>query len=254
MNMKTTALQSMRKKLAEHHAVYGLWVTLESPAITEIAVHCGLDWIVVDAEHGHLDWHNIAEHVRACVRSNTVALVRVSHIDEGIIKRVLDIGADGIVVPHIESATDWRRALSYARYPPAGIRGIGAERATKWGSAFAEHVADANEHLMTIPIIESVKGGEHIDEIIAVEGTEIVFFGPADYSASAGYAGEWEGKGIAETINSIKNKIIAAGKNCGVMARSQDDLKNRYQQGFRMLSVGADAGLLLKTITSFFKA
>lgn len=244
----------MRKKLAEQHAVYGLWVTLESPAITEIAVHCGLDWVVVDAEHGHMDWHNIVEHIRAAVRSNTVVLVRISNVDEGIIKRVLDIGADGIVVPHIESAADWKKALFYARYPPAGVRGIGAERATQWGSNFAQHVKDADEHLLMIPIIESVKGGDNIDEIIAVEGTEIVFFGPADYSASAGYAGEWEGKGIPETIDRVKNKIVAAGKNCGVMARSKDDLNHRCKQGFRMLSIGADAALLLKTIKSFFES
>lgn len=244
----------MRKKLAEQHAVYGLWVTLESPAITEIAVHCGLDWVVVDAEHGHMDWHNIVEHIRAAVRSNTVVLVRISNVDEGIIKRVLDIGADGIVVPHIESAADWKKALFYARYPPADVRGIGAERATQWGSNFAQHVKDADEHLLMIPIIESVKGGDNIDEIIAVEGTEIVFFGPADYSASAGYAGEWEGKGIPETIDRVKNKIVAAGKNCGVMARSKDDLNHRCKQGFRMLSIGADAALLLKTIKSFFES
>lgn len=252
--MKTIALQLMRKKLAEQHVVYGLWVTLESPAITEIAVHCGLDWVIVDAEHGHMDWHNIVEHIRAAVRSNTVVLVRISNIDEGIIKRVLDIGADGIVVPHIESAADWQKALFYARYPPAGIRGIGAERATQWGSNFAQHVKDADKHMLMIPIIESVKGGDNIDEIIAVEGTEIVFFGPADYSASAGYAGEWEGKGIPETIDRVKNKIVAAGKNCGVMARSKDDLNHRCKQGFRMLSIGADAGLLLKTIKSFFES
>lgn len=251
--MKTTALQLMRKKLASLQTVYGLWVTLESASITEVAVHAGLDWVIIDAEHGHLDWHDIMEHIRAAVRSNTVVLVRISNIDEGIIKRVLDIGADGIVVPHIESAADWANALSYARYPPAGIRGIGAERATKWGSAFTQHVKDANENLLMIPIIESVKGGEHIDEIIAVDGTEIVFFGPADYSASAGYAGEWEGPGIAETIINIKNKITATGKHCGVMARSKDDLLNRQQQGFRMLSVGADAGLLLKTIKSILE-
>lgn len=250
--MKVNALQQLRKKIAGNEAVYGLWVTIESACITEIAVHCEMDWVVIDAEHGHMDWHNITEHIRAAVRSNTVVLVRISNIDEGIIKRVLDIGADGIIVPHIESAADWNKALSYARYPPNGIRGIGAERATKWGSAFSQHVKDANENLLMIPIIESVKGGEHIDEIIAVDGTEIIFFGPADFSASAGYAGEWEGKGVAESIINIKDKIIAAGKNCGVMARSLDDLKNRHQQGFRILSIGADAGLLLKSIKSFF--
>lgn len=251
--MKTIALQSMRKKLAEQQAVYGLWVTLDAASITEIAVHCGLDWVVIDAEHGHLDWHDITEHVRAAVRSNTVVLVRISNIDEGIIKRVLDIGADGIVVPHIESAAEWNKALWYARYPPAGMRGIGAERATKWGSAFAQHVQDANENLMMIPIIESVKGGDNIDEIMAVPGTEIVFFGPADFSASAGFAGEWEGGDVAASIQNIKNKIIAAGKNCGVMVRSKQDLQHRHEQGFRMLSIGADAGLLLKNIKSFLE-
>lgn len=251
--MKTTALQSMRQKLAEGKTVYGLWVTLESASITEISVACGLDWVVIDAEHGHMDWHNIVEHVRAAVRSNTVVLVRISNVDEGIIKRVLDIGADGIVVPHVETPEQWEKALYYARYPPAGQRGIGAERATKWGSAFSQHVKDANENLMMIPIIESVKGGNNIDKIIAVEGTEIVFFGPADYSASAGFAGEWEGKGVAQAIETIKNKIIAAGKNCGVMARSKKELQLRQKQGFRMLSIGADAGILLKGIQSFLE-
>lgn len=252
--MKTNALQSMRKKLAEQQTVYGIWVTLESASITEIAVHCGLDWVVIDAEHGHMDWRDINDHVRAAVRSNTVVLVRISNIDEGIIKRVLDIGADGIVVPHIESAAEWNKALSYARYPPAGIRGIGAERATKWGSAFSQHVKDANENLMMIPIIESVKGGNHIEEIIQVPGTEIIFFGPADFSASAGFAGEWEGGDVAASIQQIKNNIIAAGKHCGVMARSKEDLQHRVQQGFRMLSIGADAGLLLKNIKSFLES
>ena len=252
--MKTDALRLLRKKIQRKECVYGIWITLESASITEIAVACSLDWVVIDAEHGHLDWQNILEHIRAAVRSNTVVLVRISNIDEGIIKRVLDIGADGIVVPHIESAADWKRALSYARYPPAGIRGIGAERATKWGSNFSQHVKDADEHLLMIPIIESVTGGDNIDEIIAIKGTEIVFFGPADYSASAGYAGEWEGSGIAEAIDGVKNKIVAAGKNCGVTVKSKDDLNHRHKQGFRMLSIGADTGLLLKTITSFFES
>ena len=110
--MKVNALQQLRKKIAGNEAVYGLWVTIESACITEIAVHCEMDWVVIDAEHGHMDWHNITEHIRAAVRSNTVVLVRISNIDEGIIKRVLDIGADGIIVPHIESAADWNKALS----------------------------------------------------------------------------------------------------------------------------------------------
>src|SRR6204780_1260544 len=101
--MNTVALRRFRDRLAADQAVYGLWVTLEAPSVTEMAVALGLDWVVVDAEHGHLDWKEIVEHVRAAVRSDTVVLVRMAELNLGLIKRVLDIGADGVVVPWIET-------------------------------------------------------------------------------------------------------------------------------------------------------
>src|SRR5438477_9062434 len=97
--MKTSAIRSLRRKLAADQPVFGLWVTLESASITEMAVGLGLDWVVIDAEHGHLDWKDIVEHLRATVRSDTVALVRVAELNSGLIKRALDIGADGVVIP-----------------------------------------------------------------------------------------------------------------------------------------------------------
>src|SRR6266581_4960537 len=109
--MKIAALQKLRKKLAADEAVYGLWVTLESPSISEMAVALGLDWVVIDAEHGHLDWKEILEHVRATVRSDTVVLVRIAELNLGLIKRTLDIGADGVVVPWVESVEQLRQAV-----------------------------------------------------------------------------------------------------------------------------------------------
>src|ERR1044071_7103522 len=128
--MKTSALKRLRGKLAAGEPIYGLWVTLESPSISEMAVALGLDWIVIDAEHGHLDWKEIVEHLRAAVRSNTVVLVRIAELNLGLIKRALDMGADGIVIPWIETAEQLKEAVSFAMYPPEGVRGIGAERAT----------------------------------------------------------------------------------------------------------------------------
>src|SRR3954468_387535 len=128
--MKTKAVRAFRDRLARREPVYGLWVTLERPSITQMAVALGLDWVVIDAEHGHLDWKEIVEHVRATVRSDTVALVRIAQLNLGLIKRVLDVGADGVVVPWIENPEQLRQAVSYAHYPPRGVRGIGAERAT----------------------------------------------------------------------------------------------------------------------------
>src|SRR3954451_14475938 len=128
--MKTAAIQKFRDKLSREELVYGLWVTLETASITEMAVALGLDWVVVDAEHGHLDWRDVLEHVRATVRSETVVLVRIALLDRGLIKRVLDLGADGVVVPWIETETELRQAVAFANYPLEGLRGIGAERAT----------------------------------------------------------------------------------------------------------------------------
>src|SRR5215475_12741235 len=180
--MKIAALQKFRKKLAADEAVYGLWVTLESPSISEMAVALGLDWIVVDAEHGHLDWKEILEHVRAAVRSDTVVLVRVAELNGGFIKRALDIGADGIVIPWIETAEQLKQAVAFARFPPEGVRGIGAERATAWGQCFVQHTQEANENVLVVPIIESVTGGKSIQALAQVDGVELVLLGPADYS------------------------------------------------------------------------
>src|SRR6266545_1755979 len=155
--MKASACWNLRQNLAAGRPVFGLWVTLDSPAVTEMAVALGLDYVVIDAEHGHLDWKEIAEHIRATVRSETVALVRLAELSAGAVKRALDIGADGIVIPWMETREQLEQAVRFARYPTEGVRGIGAERATAWGQALAEHTASANEHVFVVPIIETVK-------------------------------------------------------------------------------------------------
>jgi 2-keto-3-deoxy-L-rhamnonate aldolase RhmA len=247
--MKSRAIQAMRQKLAAGQAVYGLWVTLESATITEMCVALGLDWVVVDAEHGHLDWHNILEHIRAAVRSDTVVLVRIAELNSGLIKRVLDIGADGVVVPWVETAEQLEQAVAYSNYPLKGLRGIGGERATGWGRATAEHVAEANDHVLVVPIIESVRASQNIHELVAVPGVELFYFGPSDFSSTAGYAGQWEGPGVAQQILAAKDVIRAAGKNCGLLATSNANLVERQDQGFRMIGFGLDGGLLLRALT-----
>ena len=252
--MKFNALKQLRKKLGDDEPVYGLWVTLESPSITEMAVALGLDWVVVDAEHGHLDFKEILEHIRAAVRSDTVVLVRIAEQSAALIKRVLDIGADGIVVPWVETGDQLRRIVSYAHYPPAGLRGIGAERATGWGQCFSQHVLEADEHVMVVPIIETVTAGKNAEELCGVEGVEVFYFGPADYSATAGHPGQWEGPGVAEMISAAKDTVLRHGKQCGVVATDNANLQLRRQQGFRMLGLGLDSGLLLRSLHESLKS
>jgi len=246
--MKTAAIKRLREKLAADLPVHGLWITLESASISEMAVALGLDWIVVDAEHGQLDWQEVLGHIRATVRSDTVVLVRIAELNAGLIKRALDIGADGIVVPWIETAAQLAQSVAFASYPPEGVRGIGAERATGWGQCLPEHAAEANEHVLVVPLIETVAAGREIDRLCQVAGTELFFFGPADYSSTAGHRGEWEGPGVAAELQAIKDRVRASGKQCGVIATSLENLIERRQQGFRMLGLGSDAGLLLRSL------
>lgn len=246
--MNTVAVKKLRGKLAQGQAVYGLWVTLESASVTEMAVALGLDWVVIDAEHGHLDWKEVTEHVRAAVRSETVALVRVADLDRGLIKRALDVGADGVVVPWVETEDQLRQAVAFARYAPEGCRGIGAERATGWGECLAEHTGEANDHVLVVPIVETVRAAGNIATMVAVEGVEIVFLGPADFSATAGHRGQWEGPGVAGQLQAVKDAVRAAGKHCGVVATGTGNLADRLEQGFRVLALGLDGGLLLRSL------
>ena len=246
--MKVKALQKLRQKLNQNEPIYGLWVTLESASITEMAVALGLDWVVIDAEHGHLDWKDINSHIRAALRSDTVVLVRIAERSTILSKRALDIGADGIMIPWMEKVEEVEEAVRDCRYPPEGRRGIGGERATAWGQCLSEHAAEANENVLIVPLIESIAAIPNVATMCEVDGIDLFFFGPADFSSTAGFRGQWEGPGVAEQILSLKDTINAAGKYCGVVSTSNQNLTDRLDQGFRMLALGTDSGLLLRSL------
>ena len=251
--MKTKALKKLREKLSNNEAVYGLWVTLESPSITEMAVSLGMDWVLIDAEHGHLDWKDISGHVSAAMRSDTVLIVRIAERSTILSKRTLDIGADGIMIPWMESMEEVQKAVSDCNYPPEGRRGIGGERATAWGQCLKEHTAEANENVLVIPMIESIDAIPNVADMCKVDGVEIFFFGPADFSSTAGFRGQWEGPGIAEKILELKNTIKNAGKYCGVVSTSNHNLTERIDQGFQMLAMGTDNGMMLRSLHESLK-
>lgn len=246
--MKVNALQRLRAKLKSGQPCHGLWITLESPSICEMAVALGLDWVTIDAEHGHLDWKEIVEHVRAAVRSDTVVLVRLAENNTALIKRALDIGADGVVIPWIETPLQLEAAVAAATYPPRGLRGIGAERATCWGQCFIEHTGEADANVMVVPIIETVTAVKNIAQLAQVKGADCFFFGPADLSSTAGFPGKWEGPGVADLILQAKDALRAAGKHCGVIATDNTNLALRREQGFGLLGLGLDGGLLLRSL------
>ena len=247
--MKTAALKKLRKKLAADHPAYGLWVTLESASITEMGVALGLDWLVIDAEHGHLDWKDILEHIRATVRSETVALVRVAEFNAGLIKRALDIGADGVVVPWIETAEQLKQACGICAISAAGrSRHRGGTRDGLGPMFCPAHAGSQRKRARRADHRIRDRREKHQGALRSSTGVELVFLGPADYSSTAGFRGQWEGPGVAKELLAIKDTLRANRKHCGVIATSHENLIERRLQGFRLLALGTDSGLFLRSL------
>ncbi len=248
--MKSPAFERLRLKIKAKEPVFGMWCTLGSAGVVEIAVTLGLDWVTVDLEHGHLDWHEVMEHVRAVRGSDTAVFIRVPELNQSAIKRALDIGAHGVVLPLIRTRAELELCMRYGRYPVDGLRGIGGERAVKWGMAFREYVQAADAQTLIIPMIETREAAEQIDELLAVPGLELIFFGPADLSASYGYLGDWEGPGIAELILDVRARAASRGIGSGIISMDPADACKRRDQGFNMIGLGSDAGLMIRSINT----
>jgi len=247
------AINQLRKKWQEGKQTVGLWVTMDDPSIAEIAVTLGMDWICVDMEHGHLDFKDVMGHIRAVRDSQTAVLVRVHDNEKGLIQRSLDMGAHGVLLPLVRSRADVEKAFRYGRYPLEGQRGIGGERNVKWGLGMHEYLRHANEETLIIPLIETREAAEAIDDILSVPGLEAIFFGPADLSASYGYLGQWEGPGMAELIADIRSKAKARNIGSGIVAMSAEDAVERQRQGFDMIALGSDGGMMIRSILHSLK-
>ena len=244
----------LKSRLSRGEPTFGLWVTLESAAISEIAATLGLEWIVVDTEHGPLDFRETLDHVRAVARTRTAPLVRVPEIEEGTFKRVLDMGAEGILVPMVRSAEDVRRAVRFAKYPPEGIRGIAVERATQWGLGLHDYVRRANRETLVIPIIENVQAADDFDAILDVPGIDALFFGPFDFAASMGHLGVWNHPEVWSRIESMRKKAQKKGMPLGIVAPGAADARKRVDEGYRMIAIGFDAVFLTRSIMEMLTA
>ena len=236
----------LKAKLARDEPTFGIWITMESPSISEMSARMGFDWIVIDAEHGYLDMKNVMEHIRVANLANVPILVRIAEIQEGLIKRIMDIGADGIVVPQVRSASELAKAVELAKYPPEGKRGIGAERATRWGHGILQCVPRANRNSMVISMMETVEAGEAIEDLMNVPGLDGVFFGGHDYSASSGYPGTATEPQVVEKLNEIQAKVRNRRMTSGIVCFDTGDVAKRIEQGFRFIGLGFDTTFLIK--------
>ena len=237
---------SLKRKLAAGQVSYGLWITLESPTLTEIAARLGFDWVVIDAEHGHLDLKVVMEHVRVANLSGLTVLVRVADIQQGVIKRVMDIGADGILVPQARSADEIAEAVRYSKYPPEGVRGIGAERSTRWALGIEPCVRRANAQTLLIPLLETAEAGRDLTRILELPGVDALFLGPHDFAATSGFPGTSDHPEVTRRLDALRGQARAAGKPLGIVAFSPDDIDRRRSQGFLMIGLGFDTGFFIR--------
>jgi 2-keto-3-deoxy-L-rhamnonate aldolase RhmA len=225
----------------------GTWISIGHPAVAETTAQLGLDFLLIDTEHTTMSLETIENMVRAtdAMPSKTETVVRVPWNDPVRLKRVIDIGVGGVMVPMIGTAEEARNLVNALRYPPEGIRGIAGSRATGYGRNMEEYVNTANGSILTIAQIENEEGLENAQEIAEVDGIDALFVGPADLSGALGIFAEWESKDYQDAVKHVIEAGNAANVPVGTLTVNLDDIEETVEQGFGFLIAGKDAAHLM---------
>jgi 2-dehydro-3-deoxyglucarate aldolase len=233
---------SLKQKLKNNQLTIGSWIMMGHPMSVEVMALAGFDWLVIDIEHTAIGLESLQSLITTIQANKMKALVRVSKNEEVIIKRVLDIGADGIIVPMVCSKKDALQAIEYAKYPPLGQRGVGLYRASGYGTKFQEYKKWVNEELVIIAQIEHINAVNNIDDILSVEGIDGTIIGPYDLSSSMGYPGEFERDDVKKAIDIVLQKCKQANIPSGfhVVDTDPTKLQLKIDQGCTFLAYGID--------------
>ncbi len=233
---------SLKEKLKNNQLTIGSWITIANPAIVEIMATANFEWLVIDMEHTSIDLASAQILITTIQANGMKALVRVSKNEEVIIKRVLDMGADGVVVPMIKSGEEALEAISYIKYPPIGKRGVGLYRAQGYGTKFNEYKEWLEKEVVVIAQIEHIEAVRNIEEIILTDGIDGTIVGPYDLSGSMGYPGAFERDDVKEAIKSIELACKKHNKPYGfhVIESEPKRLQERIDEGCTFLAYSLD--------------
>lgn len=231
--------------------VVGNWISLAHPAIAETSADLGFDFVVIDTEHTSIASDELEAMIRATDAGDggTAPVVRIPDHDAGKIKRVLDMGAAGLMVPMVESAADAEDVVEAVRYPPEGRRGAAPARASGYGRSFEEYFESANDQIVTIVQIETARAVENIEEILAVDGVDAIQIGQGDLSASLGVFGEWESDGFRDALDRVVGAADAAGVPVGMLALDAEGIDRWLDAGVDFMTVGVDVVYLQEGAT-----
>ena len=227
-----------RQQLLAKHTLIGTLVSIPSPEIVELLSFSGFDWLFLDAEHGAFGPAKIISLLQAA--HDCPCLVRVPGPDESWIKKVLDAGAAGIIVPQIGNARQARDVIDFAKYPPRGKRGVGLGRAHKYGRNFAAYLQNANQETVVVLQAENQAAIDNIDEIATVSGVDAILIGPYDLSASLGHTGDVMHTAVQSAIQQICQACHSHDTRLGIFGVCAADVEPYKKLGFTLLTVGVD--------------
>jgi 4-hydroxy-2-oxoheptanedioate aldolase len=224
----------------------GLWSSLSSNYTVEVSAGAGFDWLLLDTEHSPTDLENVLTQLQAAAPYPTHPVVRVAWNDMVTIKRVLDVGAQSLLVPYVSTATEARSAVSYTRYPPAGVRGVaGTTRATRFGR-IKDYARHAHEEICVLVQVETQQALDNVDAICEIDGVDGVFVGPADLHASLGHTGEIANPKVKPLIDDAIRRIRKRGKAPGILTPNEADARHWLECGALFVAVGSDVGILAR--------
>lgn len=246
---------SLKNKLVNNNLTVGSWITIGHQSVVEIMLTAGFDWLTLDLEHSVIELttaQNLIAHIK---HGGASALVRVSKNEEVIIKRIMDAGADGVIVPMINSAEDAIQAVNFVKYPPLGKRGVGLARAQKYGTGFDEYKQWLHDESVVIAQIEHIKAVENIEAILDVPGIDGIMIGPYDLSGSMGFPGEYDRADVKAAILKVEEACKKKNKPLGFHVIQPDHqlMKEKINKGYRFLAFSLDFYFLGDKVRSEMK-
>jgi 4-hydroxy-2-oxoheptanedioate aldolase len=235
-----------KQALAERRAQIGLWLSMANPYTAEMCASVGFDWLLLDGEHAPNDVRSTLAQLQAVAAHGAHPIVRAVQGDTALIKQLLDIGATTLLVPMIDTPAQAAAMVAATRYPPQGIRGVGAAaaRASQW-NGHADYVQHANDGICLLVQAETVAAIQHLDAICAVDGVDGVFIGPADLAASMGHLGNPAHPDVQAAIEGAIATIVASGKAAGTLTGDVAQARRYLALGATFVAVGLDVSLMM---------
>jgi len=240
-----TPVNTFKQALREGKPQIGLWVALADPYVAELLAGTGFDWLLLDGEHGPNDVRSVLAQLQAVSDYPVHPVVRPVIGDTALIKQYLDLGAQTLLLPMVESAQQAAQIVSATRYPPQGVRGVGSAiaRASRWNQ-YADYLEAADEQMCVLVQVETAAAAARLNEIAAVPGVDGVFFGPADLSASMGHRGNPGHPEVQRVIAAGIQAVRAAGKAPGILTADAALARRYLELGALFVAVGADTSLI----------